>query len=52
MRSVVLSGPWLAGDGTPTGTGSGNVLLLMSDAPQWVREFAEANVPRLALVEQ
>lgn len=52
LRSVVLSGPWVDADGTPTGAGSGNVLLLMSDAPDWARQFAADNVPRTALVEQ
>ena len=51
-RLVELSGPWIDADGFPTGDGSGNVGLLMSQAPLWTREFVAANVPRMALVER
>ncbi len=53
VRSLVLSGPWIASDGvTTTETGSGSVQIFLSNAPEWAREFAKANVPRMALVER
>ena len=51
VSSVVLSGPWIAADGiTPTGGGSGNIQLFLDKAPDWVRDFVDANPPNMALL--
>ena len=50
-RLVKLSGPWIDAEGFATGDGSGNVGLLMSQAPQWALDFVTAYTPRTALVE-
>ena len=51
VSSVVFSGPWIEADGiTPTGTGSGNIHVFLDKAPDWVRDFVDANVPRIDLL--
>jgi hypothetical protein len=53
VRSLVLSGPWVASDGvTAAGTGTASYQFFLSDAPEWAREFVSANTPRMALVER
>ncbi|MFG1602863.1 hypothetical protein [Actinoplanes sp. NPDC049265] len=53
VRSLVLSGPWVLPDGmTSTETGSGSAQIFLSNAAEWARDFAAANVPRMALVDK
>ena len=52
ITAIELGGPWIATDGvTPTGEGSGHVGYWFTVAPEWAREFATANRPQIALVE-
>ena len=53
LRALELSGRWVGADGiTPTGEGSGVVILAPSQAPEWARHFATDNAPTLALTER
>jgi hypothetical protein len=50
VRSLVLSGPWVASDGvTESGAGTGSLQFFLSDAPEWAREFVKAHAPKVAL---
>jgi hypothetical protein len=53
VRSLVLSGPWVASDGvTATGAGTGSIQVFLSEAPDWARDFVKVNVPPTRLVER
>lgn len=47
IGNIEVSGLW---DDPENGAGSGMVILGMHNAPEWVKEFAEANMPTSALV--
>lgn len=53
VRLVEVSGRWVAADGeTPTGEGSGRVVLPPGAVPEWARHFVVANTSRTPLVER